>query len=63
MANAAELFPSEMTLTTALAIVIVIAALTVSLGVLGWLFTRLTPARRRDLVELLRAMCRGAAKP
>lgn len=62
MANAADLFPAEMNITTALAIVIVLAAVTVSVVVVGWLFTRLTPARRRDLVELVRAWRRGSTR-
>ncbi|WP_185747389.1 hypothetical protein [Humibacillus xanthopallidus] len=42
---------------------IVIAALTASVILVCWLFTRLTPARRRDLVELVRAFRRGPKDP
>lgn len=63
MAHTAAFFPTEMNIDTAVATVIIIAAITASAVVLGWLFTRLTPARRRDLVELARAIRRGSNSP
>lgn len=58
-----DLIPTELSSDTALAMLIVIAALTASVILVGWLFTRLTPARRRDLVELVRAFRRGPKDP
>lgn len=52
--------PQELSPDTAVAILIVIAALTASAILLGWLFTRLAPARRRDLVDLVRAARSGS---
>lgn len=62
MAHAAALIPSEMTITTAVAILIVIAALTAGVGFIGWSFTRQTPTRRRDLIELVRALRGGSRR-
>lgn len=54
--NQAVPIPTEITFGTAAAITIVIAALTTSIILIGWLYVRLTPARRRDLIELARAI-------
>ena len=54
-------FLSDLNVSTALAIAIVTVTVTTSVVVIGWLFTRLAPARRRDLVELVRAIRRGGS--
>lgn len=51
--------PPEMTITTAVAICIVIATITLATILSTWLFCRLTPFRRRDVIELVRALRRG----
>jgi len=58
MAAVASLIASEMTINTAFAIAIVIASLTGGISLLAWLFSRLTPSRRRDLIELAEAIRR-----
>ncbi|PRY62847.1 hypothetical protein BCF74_10354 [Knoellia remsis] len=55
--------PQEMTITTALAISIVIATIALSTILAVWLFCRLTPARRRDVIRLARAVIRGGRRP
>jgi hypothetical protein len=52
--------PSEMTIRTAIAICIVILTITLGGILAAWLFCRLTPTRRRDVIELVRAVRRGA---
>lgn len=52
--------PSEMTISTAIAICIVILTVTLSGLAAAWLFCRLTPIRRRDVIDLVRAVRRGA---
>lgn len=51
--------PSEMTISTSIAICIVILTITLSGILITWLFCRLTPMRRRDVIELVRAIRRG----
>lgn len=63
MAFATLTVPTEMTIETALAICIVIVTITLSGIITAWLFSRLTPARRRDVISLIRAMRRGVGGP
>lgn len=55
--------PTEMTIHTAIAICIVILAITLCGSITGWLFSRLTPARRRDVIDLIRAIRKGGGSP
>lgn len=59
MASKYITFPSDKTLTGALAlclvIVVVVAATTAAALALGWGFTRLSPSGRADLVRFVRA--------
>ncbi len=63
MAFATLTVPTEMTIETAVAICIVIATVTLGGGVTAWLFSRLTPARRRDVIDLIRAIRQGGGPP
>lgn len=62
MAFATLTVPAEMTIETAQAICMVIVTLTLSLNVTAWLFSRLTPARRRDVIRLVQALRLGGGR-
>lgn len=63
MAFATLSVPTEMTIETALAICIVILTVTLSGIITAWLFSRLTQARRRDVISLIRAIRQGGRRP
>ena len=63
MALAATLVvPAEMTISTSIAICIVILTTTTSAILATWLFCRLAPTRRRDVIKLAKALTRGGCR-
>lgn len=54
--------PAEMTISTSIAICIVILTTTTSAILATWLFCRLTLTHRRDVIKLAKALRRGGRR-